>query len=337
MMAGSRIVQPVRRLRMSAVAAACLGVAFASLANAQWTPAKPIRLIVPSSPGGSADAVTRVLADGVSRVLPQRVVVENRAGASGNIGSELAARSAPDGYTWLMINNAQAANVSLYKNLTYDLLRDFAPVTLVETSPHVIVVHPSLPVGSVSELVRLARQRPGQLDYASAGLGTVTFLAAELFKAEAGIDLRHVPYKGGGESLISILSGETIVYFSPLPVALPHIRTNRLRALAVTPAKRVALVPDVPTVAESGYPKYEFSLWDGLLVPAKTPKETIAAIHGAVVAALKSPEVRERLAAMSSTPVGNTPEAFGGFLKSEVESIARIVKKLKLSAEGGSR
>jgi tripartite-type tricarboxylate transporter receptor subunit TctC len=315
------------------VLALCAAVAFAGVASAQWTPTKPIRLIVPSSPGGSADAVTRVLADGVSRVLPQRVVVENRAGASGNIGSELAAKAPADGYTWLMINNAQAANVSLYKNLTYDLLRDFAPVTLVETSPHVIVVHPSLPVASVSELVRLARQRPGQLDYASAGLGTVTFLAAELFKAQAGIDLRHVPYKGGGESLISILSGETIVYFSPLPVALPHIRTNRLRALAVTPAKRVALLPDVPTVAESGYPKYEFSLWDGLLVPAKTPRETITAIHAAVIAGLRSPEVRERLAAMSSTPVGNAPEAFGAFLKSEVESIARIVKKLNLSAD----
>ena len=315
------------------VLALCAAVAFAGVASAQWTPTKPIRLIVPSSPGGSADAVTRVLADGVSRVLPQRVVVENRAGASGNIGSELAAKAPADGYTWLMINNAQAANVSLYKHLTYDLLRDFAPVTLVETSPHVIVVHPSLPVASVSELVRLARQRPGQLDYASAGLGTVTFLAAELFKAQAGIDLRHVPYKGGGESLISILSGETIVYFSPLPVALPHIRTNRLRALAVTPAKRVALLPDVPTVAESGYPKYEFSLWDGLLVPAKTPRETITAIHAAVIAGLRSPEVRERLAAMSSTPVGNAPEAFGAFLKSEVESIARIVKKLNLSAD----
>ena len=317
-----------------AVLVACALWTFAPLAPAQWTPTKPIRLIVPSSPGGSADAVTRVLADGLSRVLPQRVVVENRAGASGNIGSELAAKSPPDGYTWLMINNAQAANVSLYKNLTYDLLRDFAPVTLVETSPHVIVVHPSLPVGSLSDLVRLAKSRPGQLDYASAGLGTVTFLAAELFKAQAGVDLRHVPYKGGGESLISILSGETIVYFSPLPVALPHIRTNRLRPLAVTPKQRVALVPDVPTVAESGYPRYEFSLWDGLLVPAKTPKETITAIHTAVVAALKSPEVNERLGAMSSTPVGNAPEAFGAFLKSEVESIARIVKALKLSAEG---
>src|SRR6185295_7563552 len=183
------------------------------------------------------------------------------------------------GYTWIMMNNAQAANVSLYKNLTYDLLRDFAPVMQVDSSPHIVVVHPTLPVKSIGELVKLAKAKPGKLDYASAGLGTVTFLAAEMFKADAGINLRHVPYRGGGESLTSIVSGETIVYFSPLPVALPHVQSGRLRALAVTSKKRVALVPQVPTDAESGYPGYEFNLWNGLLVPAKTPKETIASIR----------------------------------------------------------
>ena len=319
---------------LGAFAAICAAGALTLPASAQWTPTKPIRLIVPSSPGGSADAVTRVLADGLSRVLPQRVIVENRAGASGNIGAEVAAKSAPDGHTWLMINNAQAANVSLYKNLAYDLLRDFAPITLVETSPHVVVVHPSLPVRSITELVKLAKARPAQLDYASAGLGTVTFLAAELFKAQAGVDLRHVPYKGGGESLISIVSGETIVYFAPLPVALAHIRAKRLRALAVTPKKRVGVAPEIPTVAESGYPAYEFSLWDGLLVPAKTPKPAVAGIHAAVIAALKAPDVSQRLAAMSSTPVGNAPEEFGAFLKSEVDNIARLVQKLDLGADG---
>jgi len=302
-------------------------------AVAQPFPAKPIRWVVPSSPGGSADAVTRVVADGVTKVTNQRVVVDNRAGASGNIGADNVAKSPPDGYTWIMMNNAQAANVSLYKNLTYDLLRDFAPVMQVDSSPHIVVVHPTLPVKSIGELVKLAKAKPGALDYASAGLGTVTFLAAELFKAEAGIDLRHVPYKGGGESLISIVSGETIVYFSPLPVALPHMRAGRLRALAVTSKKRSAVVPDIPTVAESGYPKYEFNLWNGLLVPAKTPKETIAAIHAAVAAALKTPEVSKRMAEMSSAIIGNQPEEYAAFLRSEVDSIAAVVKKLKLSAE----
>jgi len=305
----------------------------APISWAQTYPSKPIRWVVPSSPGGSADAVTRVVADGVSKVLAQRVVVENRAGASGNIGAELVAKSPPDGYTWIMMNNAQAANVSLYKNLTYDLLRDFSPVTQVDSSPHVIVVHPSLPVKSVADLVKLAKAQPGKLDYASAGLGTVTFLAAELFKAHAGVNLAHVPYRGGGESLTSIVAGETIVYFSPLPVALPHMRSDRLRALAVTSKKRVSLVPDLPTVGESGYPNYEFNLWNGLLVPSKTPKESITAIRNAVIAALNAPEVSKRMAEMSSNAVGSQPEEFGTFLKAEVESIAKVVTKLNLIAD----
>ncbi len=305
----------------------------AGAVHAQWTPTKPVRCIVPSSPGGAADASARLLADGVTRVIGQRVVVENRAGASGNIGSELAARATPDGYTWLMINNAQAANVSLFKNLSYDLLRDFAPVTQVDAAPHVVVVHPTLPAKSIGELVKLARARPGQLDYASAGLGTVTFLAAEIFNAQAGIQLRHVPYRGGGESLTSIVAGETIVYFSPLPVALAHMKSGRLRALAVTSKQRAAAAPEIPTVAESGYPKYEFSLWNGLLVPAKTPREIVVAVRNAAALALNAPELRSRMSAMSVTPMAGSPEDFSAFLKSEVEAIAAVVRRLNLKAD----
>ena len=181
--------------------------------------------------------------------------------------------------------------------------------------------------------MKLAKAQPGKLDYASAGLGTVTFLAAELFKADAGIKLNHVPYKGGGESLLSIVSGETAVYFSPLVVAMPHIRQGRLRALAVTSKQRIALVPGIPTVAESGYPKYELNLWNGLLLPAKTPKETIAAIHSAVITVLNMAEVNKRLVEMSSTVVANQPEEFGAFVKSEVENIAAVVTKLNLTAD----
>ena len=311
----------------------CLGIAAAASAHAQWTPTKPIRLIVPSSAGGAADATSRVIADGMTKTLGQRIVVENRVGASGNIGSDFAAKQPPDGYTWLMINNAQAANVSLYKNLTYDLLRDFAPVTLIEQSPHVILVHPTLPVKNVKELVSLAKQKPGQLDYASAGLGTVTHLAAEIFKSQAGVDIRHVPYKGGGESLTSIIAGETIVYFSPLSVALAHMKSGRVRSLGVTSAKRAPQVPNEPTVAEQGYPKYEFHLWNGLLVPAKTPREIVNAINAAAVATMKTPEVNKRMYEMTAQPVGNSPDDFGRFLKSEVDSIAALVKRLKLSAE----
>lgn len=312
-----------------------IGVAcsLAATAEAQPFPSKPIRFIVPSSAGGGADTVTRLVADALPAVIGQRVIVDNRAGASGNIGTDLAAKSPPDGYTWIMINNAQAANVSLYKKLPYDLLRDFAAVMQVDSSPHVVVVNPALPVKSVRELVKLAKSKPGALDYASAGLGTVTFLAAEIFKADAGVNFTHVPYKGGGESLLSIVSGETAVYFSPLVVALPHIHQGRLRALAVTSTKRMPQVPDVPTVAESGYPDYVFNLWNGLLVPARTPKETVAAIHKAVLAALSAPHVSGRLVEMASTVIGNQPEEFGAFVKSEVESIAQLVKRLNLSAE----
>ncbi len=321
------------RIHIALIALISVVCSLAATAWAQPFPSKPIRWVVPSSPGGGADTVTRLVANALPPVLGQRVVVDNRAGASGNIGAEIVAKSPPDGYTWIMMNNAQAANVSLYKNLPYDLIRDFAPVTQVDSSPHVIVVHPSLPVKSVGELVKLAKAKPGALDYASAGLGTVTFLATELFKADAGVKLTHVPYKGGGESLLSIVSGETAVYFSPLVVALPHIRRSRLRALAVTSKKRMSLVPDIPTVAESGYPKYEFNLWNGLLVPAKTPKEAITAIRSAVIKVLNTPEVNKRLVEMSSTVIGNQPEEFGAFVKSEVDNIAKVVTKLNLTAE----
>ena len=306
---------------------------FATAGWAQPYPAKTIRWVVPSSAGGGADTVTRLVANALPQVIGQRVVVDNRAGASGNIGSDIVAKAPPDGYTWLMINNAQAANVSLYSKLPYDLIRDFAPVTQVDSSPHVVLVHPSLPVKSIGELVKLAKAKPGALDYASAGTGTVTFLAAELFKGQAGVNMTHVPYKGGGESLLSIVAGETQVYFSPLVVALPHMRQGRVRALAVTAKKRVSMVPELPTVAESGYPDYEFNLWNGLLVPVNTPKETITAIRAAVITVLNTPDVKTRLVDMSSTIIGNQPEEFGAFIKAEVDKLAKLVTKLNLTAE----
>jgi tripartite-type tricarboxylate transporter receptor subunit TctC len=298
---------------------------------AQGYPSKPIRCIVPSSPGGGADTTTRLIAAALPALLGEQVIVENRAGASGNIGTAAAAKSPPDGYTWLMINNAQAANATLQKDPGFDLLRDFAPVTQVDSAPHIVVVHPSSPVSSIQELVALAKSSPQALDYASAGTGTVTFLAAELFNAQAGISLRHVPYKGGGESLLSIVRGETAVYFSPLSVALGHVRANRLRPLAVTSKARLPLLPEVPTVAESGYPDYEFNLWNGFLVPANTPKDVIAVIHRAVITVLNSPEVRKRFLEMGTSPVGSQPEQFGVLIRNEVESTAELVKKLKLS------
>jgi tripartite-type tricarboxylate transporter receptor subunit TctC len=320
-------------LKLKLIAITALACTPAATGWGQAFPSKPIRCIVPSSPGGAADATSRLIANALPSVLGHQVIVENRAGASGNIGTAAAAKAPPDGYTWIMINNAQAANVSLQKDPSFELLRDFAPVTQVVSAPHVILVHPSVAASSVSELVALAKSRPDALDYASAGTGTVTFLAAEIFNAQAGVSLRHVPYKGGGESLMSIVRGETQVYFSPLSVAIGHMRGNRVRALAVTSKTRMSLVPEVPTVAESGYPNYEFNLWNGLLVPANTPREVIATIRNAVIAALNSPEVRNRLLEMGSTGIGSRQEEFGAFLKTEVESIANLAKKLNLSGK----
>lgn len=318
-------------LHLAAVAALTLS----SLAPlmAQSFPDAPIRLIVPSSPGGGADTGARIIANALPPVLGHPVVVDNRAGASGNIGTAVAAKAPADGHTWITINNAQAANVSLNKNLPFDLLRDFAPVTMIYSGPHVVVVHPSLQVRSIKELVDLAKSKPGKLDYASAGTGTVTFLATEIFKDQAGIDLTHVAYKGGGDSLRAVLTGEAPIYFSPLQVALPFIRDGRLIALAVTSKQRMPQLPDVPTVAESGYPDYEFSLWNGLLVPAATPKDRVAVIHEAMIKVLATREVQKQLTDTGSIIVANRPEEFGAFLKGEVEMLSKLLTKLGVRTE----
>ena len=321
------------RLSALAIPAAAVLCLLSQPAAAQSFPEKPIQWIVPSSAGGGADTVTRFVAAALPPILGQRVVVDNRAGASGNIGATVAAKAPPDGHTWLMIGNAHAANVGLFSTLHYDLLKDFAPVTQVNASPHVVVVHPDLPAKTLAELVALAKAKPGKIDYASAGSGTVTFLAAEMFKDAAGIDMTHVPYKGGGDSLRSIAAGETSVYFSPLTVAIPLIQQGRVRALAVTGTERVPMLPDVPTAAEAGFPNYSFTLWNGLVVPAKTPKEVVAKIHDAVAKATTTPEAKEKMASIGYTVVASQPDAFAAFMKSEVEKLGALVRKLNLKVE----
>lgn len=311
----------------------CLICQFAANGWAQNYPVKAVRLVSPGTAGSGADTLARLVAGGLPQAFGQQVVVDNRPGANGIIGADIVAKSPPDGYTLLLANIAHAANVSIYSKPPYDLIRDLAPVTQVASSPHVVVVHPSLPVKSINELVELAKAKPGAINYASAGTGSSTFLATELLKGQAGVNMVHVPYKGGGPSLNSIVAGETAVYFSPLAVALPHIRQGRLRALAMTTAKRVSLMPELPTVAESGYPGYEFANWYGLLAPVKTPKETIAMIRAAVVAVLNMPDVSKRLGNLSYVPIGDEPEEFGAYIKSEVEKLAKLVSKLNLTAE----
>jgi len=300
---------------------------------AQGYPSKPLRLLVPFSAGSGSDTIGRIYAGGLGEALGQQIVVENRAGAAGNIGAALAARAAADGYTLLLVNIAHAVNVSMYRKLAYDVQRDFTPVTMIATGPALLAAHPSLPVTSVKALVTLAKARPGAIQQASAGVGTFTFLAAELFKRQAAINMLHVPYRAGGEALTSVVSGETSVYFAPVAAALPQVKTARLRAVAVTSSKRLPLAPETPTIAESGYPGFEFGNWYGIVVPAKTPRDAIDRVHAASVTTLKNPGIHSRLLGSGFVPIGNTPEAFAAFFRSEIETWGKIVRELKLSAD----
>lgn len=313
--------------------------ALAALAANGWAqsyPTKVVRLLVPFSAGSGSDTIGRIYATGLGEALGQQVIVENRAGAAGNIGAEIAARAVADGYTIFFVNMAHAVNVSMYRKLNYDPQRDFAPVSLLATAPAMLVAHPSLPVKSVKELIALAKARPGAIQQASAGVGTFTFLAAEFFKRQTGIDMLHVPYRAGGEAITSIVAGETSVYFAPVAAALPQVKQGRLRPLAVTSGKRLSLAPHVPTVAESGFAnlaKYEFGNWYGVVVPAKTPREVISRAHHASVAALNNAAINKRLQDAGFVLIGNTPEEFGAYFRSEIEAWGKIVRELKLSAD----
>ena len=311
---------------------ACVGLfaAFVGCVHAaQSYPNRHIRLLVPFSAGSGSDTIGRIIAKGLTHSLAQQVIVDNRAGAAGNIGAELVAKSPPDGYTLLLVNMAHAASVSMFRNLSYDLRRDLAPVTQIATSPSIIVVHPSLPVNSIASLVKLAKSKPGDLHYASGGIGTPTFVAGELFKEQAGIDLLHVPYRSGGEAITAVVSGHVSVYFAPLAAALGHIRQGRLRPLAVTSPKRVAVFPESPTVEESGYPGYQAGNWYGIAVAAKTPKEIIAAIRGAALNALQSAETGKALVELGYVLIGDDPDQFAAHINTEVDKLAKILREIK--------
>jgi tripartite-type tricarboxylate transporter receptor subunit TctC len=282
---------------------------------------------------GANELIGRLLAQGMSEALGQQVFVDVRAGAGGNIGAEIAARAPADGYTLLQITQSHTVNVSLYRSLAYDVVRDFAPVTKIDLSPSIVVVHPSVPAKSIGDLVRLAKAKPGALNYGSAGVGTSTFLAAELFKLVAGVNIVEVPYKGGAPAQTAVIAGEVSIYFAPIATALPFIRDGRLRALAVGSATRVPLLSDYPTVAESGYTGYESSNWHGLVVPAKTPKELIASIHAAAVTALKRPDIAKRMQELGLTPIGDQPDEFAEFIKADIEKWRKIVRQKGLTAD----
>ena len=294
-------------------------------AQAQY-PVKPLRLIVPYPPGGGTDTLARLLVQKLSEALGQQVVLDNRPGAGANIGVEAAAKSPPDGYTLLLATIANAISASLYTKLNYDLVKDFSSVTLLATTPHMLVVHPSVPARSVKEFVALATARPQQLAYSSSGSGTPSHLAGELFASMTGVRLVHVPYKGGGPSVIALLSGEVSVGFATMPSVIPHVKAGKLRALAVTTAQRSPSFPQLPTISEAGVPGYDAGSWYGLLVPAGTPKEVVARLNAETVKLLKLPEVKERLDSAGFEVLVSTPEEYAAFTRNEIEKWAKVVK-----------
>ncbi len=305
---------------------AALCLAAVTAAQAQGYPDKPVKLVVPYPPGGPTDIVARIMAQKLSEQTGQQFIVDNRAGAGGNTGAELVARSAPDGYTLVVATTAHAINPSLFKNLNYQLLKDFAPVSQLTSGPLVIVANPALPAKNVAELIALAKSKPGELNFASSGNGQSTHLSAELFAATAGVKMKHIPYKGSAPALTDVIAGQTDLMFDTMLSAMPHVKGGKLKALAVTSAKRSPAAPDVPTVAESGLPGYEAIAWNGLLAPAGTPPEVVARLNAELKKALALPEVKDKFDAQGFAASWNTQEAFGTFLRAEVDKWAKVVK-----------
>lgn len=326
--AWKRLSSPRRRL------AACIyAVALASLAvaaTAQSYPSRQIRLIIPAGPGGGVDTVSRTVGQPLSDALGQPVVMDNRPGAGTMLASELTAKASPDGYTLLMMTASHAINASVHKALRYDPVRDFTFVTLVASVPYWIVVHPSVPVKTIRDLVALAKRRPGELYFGSAGTGSGTHLAFELFQSMAGIKLVHVPYKSGSASMIDLIGGHVQLMASNIINSGPHVASGKLRALAMTTSKRTALHPQVPTVSESGLPGYEADVWYGMVMPAKVPDEIVARLQREILAVLKLPDVRDRLAAQGAEVGGSTAEQFVQVVKSDIAKWAKLTSNLDL-------
>ena len=294
-------------------------------AAAQAYPSKPIRMVVPFPAGGGIDTVARVIAPKLAESLGQPVIIDNRVGASGTVGTEAVAKAAPDGYTLLATFASHAQNASLYPKLGYDTVKDFAPITLIATVPNILVINPSLPVKTVKELVALAKKHPDEILYASIGNGTPAHLSAELFNSMAGIRMTHVPYKGAAASIVALISGETQLTFTTVLVAMPHIKSGRLRALGVASLKRSTVLPDVPTIDEAGVRGYESNAWYGLLAPARTPQTILDQLHRETVKTLQNNDVRDNLKGQGAEPVGNAPREFAVIIADEIEKWRRVV------------
>ena len=312
---------------------AFLAMTVCASAFAQQYPTRAVRIVVPFPPGGGTDIISRTIAQKLSESWSQPVVVDNRGGANGIIGTDLGAKSKPDGYTLLVVIATHAINPSLYKKLPYDTASDFAPITLMAQYPFIVTTHPSLPARNVKELIALARSRPGQLSYASSGNGSGPHLGFELFKSMAKIDAVHVPYKGAGPANVDLISGQVQIFLNNFLAAMPHIKSGRVKVLAVTSTKRSRAMPELPTVAESGLPGYEVIGWYALLAPAGTPQAILTKVHVDVGNALRVPNVYERLASEGAEPVASTPDAFAKFLNAEIKKWAKVVKDAGVTPE----
>ena len=302
----------------------------APTAVAQSYPTRPIRLVAPFAPGGGTDISARLLAEPLGKALNETVVVDNRPGAGSIVGTEIVAKANPDGYTLLLGNISMAFNAALYRKLPYDTLRDFVPISLVSDQPNILVAHPLLAAKSFKEFVTLARSQPGKLTFGSAGLGSGTHLAMELLLMSQNMDLVHVPYKGTGPTLTALLGNQISVFFSTFASALPHVKADRLRAFAVTSAKRTTALPEVPTVAESGVPGYEYSTWYGLLSPAGVPRAIVSRLNKETVTALHNPAVRQRYVSQGVDPIPSTSAHYAAYLRSETEKWTKVVRAAKI-------
>jgi tripartite-type tricarboxylate transporter receptor subunit TctC len=296
------------------------------LAAAETYPVRPVRLIVAQTAGGSADIVARAAAQKIGDALGQQFVVDNRGGASGIIATDITAKAAPDGYTLLITSSTFGVNPSLYQKLPYDPIRDIAPITLLAAAPNILVVHPSLPVKTVKELIALARAKPGYLNFGSSGNGGSPHLAGEMFKLRTGVNMVHVPFKGAPAAQTALIAGEIHLNFSSMPSAIGHVRAGRMRAIAVTGAKRSPATPELPTMMEAGIKDFETSAWQGFFAPAKTPPAVVGILNREAAKAMQSPELKERLAPEGAEPVANSPEEFRAWLKHEITKWAAVVK-----------
>lgn len=306
-------------------------IAASTAAQPQGYPARPIRVVVPFPPGGAADNIARVIAPKLTQALGQQVVIDNRGGAAGIIGAEVVAKSAPDGHTLLDAASSQAVNAVLQK-LSFDTLRDFAPITMLMLSPNFLIAHPSLPIRTVPDLIRLAKAHPGQITFASAGVGSAPHMAGELFKSLARVDLVHVPYKGGGPVFVDLIGGYVQLSFLNIASSLVHVRAGKVRGIAVTSSRRSRSAPEFPTIAESGVPGYEIYEWNALFAPAGTPPEIIARLNAEIIKIMAAPDVQERLFQLGAEAVTSTPEQLGDHIRREIAKWGKVVKDMGIKA-----